>query len=69
MGETSHRRGLDRGRLTNKNTAILGATVTAQGGYKSSGVFMARGEDFSQEELDRGWFTIFILMDFPMHVV
>ena len=30
---------------------------------------MARGEDFSQEGLDRGWFTIFILMDFPMHVV
>ena len=27
--------------LTNKDTAILGATVTAQGGYKSSGVFMA----------------------------
>ena len=41
MEKTSHRRGLDRGRLTNKDTAILGATVTAQGGYKSSGVFMA----------------------------
>ena len=27
-----------RGRLTNKSTAILCATVTAQGGYKSSGV-------------------------------
>ena len=40
MSETSHRRGLDRGRLSNKDTAILGATVTGQGGYKSSGVFM-----------------------------
>ena len=41
LAEISHRRRLDRGRLTNKDTAILGATITAQGGYKSSGVFMA----------------------------